>query len=833
MPAVMARLKTELRSRWRAWAAVALLIGLSGGVVLTTAAGARRTDTAYARFLQQSHASDVLVSPFNRGLPDYYPALSKLSSVANIGVAVGFEGFVHNATAPPGAPASAVLGAGFQILAAGDARIASSIEKPKLVEGRMLRSDQPDAAIVDQALAKAVHLHVGSVIHAVLAPTSASGPDVSKIKPVTFKVAGVIVARDNVVPVNALSASPALFASRAFFSRFLAESGGYGDNYDTYTSFDGAYVRLKPGTSRSAFTREAQQLATHYRETGAANGGPTFVADERAQAAAVEHAIRPQAMALALFALLAAISVLFVVGQILSRQLFIAAGENQTLQALGMGRGQLFALGLAEAATVAVAGAVLAAVAAALASPFMPIGPARIAEPHPGFATNWAILGLGVLAAVVLLVARVAWPAWRYASLYGGVEGEGAERPPRFVEEATRAGAPASAAVGIRLALEPGRGRTAVPVRSALAGTVLAVAAVAAALTFGTNLVRLVHTPKLYGQTWDLAIDTQFGRLPPDDSVKFLEQQKGVTGWTFGDHANLTIAGKNVTAIGLAPGRGRESWPVITEGRVPAAPDEIILGAKTLAAAHRKVGQTVSVNPQGSDQPVTMRIVGRAVFPFFGRGSFNPTGLGDGAAIQDPPREASPDDPAGYNFALVRLAPGARAADVAAFKRNLAQVMGVCPSDQVCGVETAKRPVDILNYTRIQTTPVALAGLLALLAVATVAHLLVTSIRRRRRDLAVLKTMGFVRGQVSAAVAWQATTLVAVALAVGLPLGAAGGRWVWQVFADRIGIAPNPHIPLVTLLLFIPVAVIVANLLAAGPGWVAGRLRPAPVLRSE
>ena len=126
MPAVMARLKTELRSRWRAWAAVALLIGLSGGVVLTTAAGARRTDTAYARFLQQSHASDVLVSPFNRGLPDYYPALSKLPSVANIGVAVGFEGFVHNATAPPGAPASAVLGAGFQILAAGDARIASN-----------------------------------------------------------------------------------------------------------------------------------------------------------------------------------------------------------------------------------------------------------------------------------------------------------------------------------------------------------------------------------------------------------------------------------------------------------------------------------------------------------------------------------------------------------------------------------------------------------------------------------------------------------------------------------------------------------------------------------
>ena len=70
-----------------------------------------------------------------------------------------------------------------------------------------------------------------------------------------------------------------------------------------------------------------------------------------------------------------------------------------------------------------------------------------------------------------------------------------------------------------------------------------------------------------------------------------------------------------------------------------------------------------------------------------------------------------------------------------------------------------------------------LAGLLALLAAAALAHLLVTSVRRRRRDLAILKSLGFVRGQVSAAVAWQATTVALLALAVGLPLGVALGRW--------------------------------------------------------
>ena len=818
MAAVRARLKAELMSRWRGWAAIALLIGLAGGVVLTTAAGARRTDTAYARYLHYSHAADVIVSPQDRGLPDYYPALAKVHGVADMGIIVGLQGF-----------AKGLHGPGFLLDAAADRRFGLAVERPKLTEGRLVNPDHADEAVADRVLASALRLHAGSTLQLVVAPTTASGADASKARPLTLKIVGVGVARDNVVPVNALASAPSMLVTPALLREFESD-------YESYSAFDGAYVRLKPGVSRARFGAQAQALARQFPETGGPDA-PLFVADEHVQAAAVEHAIRPQATALALFSLLAAISALFVVGQILSRQLLLAAVDNPTLRALGMGRTQLFALGLGEAAAVALVGALVAVVVAAAASPFTPIGPARIAEPHPGFSVNWAILGLGALAILLLLVVRVAWPVWRLASAtpsaQGALELSGADRPSHLLGAVSRAGAPASAAVGVRLALEPGRGRSAVPVRSALAGTVLAIAAVAAAFTFGTNLVRLVHTPRLYGQTWSLAIDTQFGRLPPDGTVAFLQSQRGVTGWTFGDHANLTIAGKNVATIGLTHGRGAESWPAILEGRAPYAPDEIALGAKTLASAHRRVGQTVAVTSQASGETQTMRIVGRAVFPFFGQGTFNPTGLGDGALTQDPLHQPTPDGPAGFNFVLVRVAPGpAQAAEIARF-RALLPGAGICPQDQVCDVETAKRPVDILNYSRIQTTPLALAGLLALLAVATLAHLLVTSIRRRRRDLAVLKTMGFVRGQVSAAVAWQATTLVVLALVVGLPLGVAGGRWIWQVFATRIGVAPDPRVPLPTLALFIPVAVVVANLLAAGPGWVAGRLKPAPVLRTE
>ena len=126
-----------------------------------------------------------------------------------------------------------------------------------------------------------------------------------------------------------------------------------------------------------------------------------------------------------------------------------------------------------------------------------------------------------------------------------------------------------------------------------------------------------------------------------------------------------------------------------------------------------------------------------------------------------------------------------------------------------------------------------LAAVLAALAVATVTHLLVGSIRRRRRDLAVLKTLGFVRRQVSATVAWQATTLATFALLFGLPLGVACGRWVWAIFARQLGVSTVTVVPTLTVLLAVPAAILVANLAAAGPGWIAGRLRPATVLRTE
>jgi predicted lysophospholipase L1 biosynthesis ABC-type transport system permease subunit len=140
---------------------------------------------------------------------------------------------------------------------------------------------------------------------------------------------------------------------------------------------------------------------------------------------------------------------------------------------------------------------------------------------------------------------------------------------------------------------------------------------------------------------------------------------------------------------------------------------------------------------------------------------------------------------------------------------------------------------NVRNLSGVGSVPLILAGILGLMAALTLAHTLVTSIRRRRLDLAILKTLGFVRGQVSATVAWQATTLAVVSVAVGIPLGVIAGRWGWNVFAERLGVVPESVVAVAPVLLAIPATLVVANLLAVLPGRLASRLKAAPVLRTE
>lgn len=825
MSAVWLRLRAEMRSHLAATVALTLLVGIAGGVALATAAGARRTDTAFPRFLHASHAGDVLISPQATGLKGFYADIGRLPEVERTGAAAGVFLFYVS----PSGKVDPSLMTTFDSV---DGRLGYAVDRPKILEGRLPDPGNPTEGLANRFLAERLHLHAGSKLRLIsfreappLDPSKVRASDYARV---TFTITGIGVFPTDVVPVAQLDSLPQLLATPAYFRTYADPNS---------LAFDGLFVRLRPGASVKRFHQKVDQIAARREEE---IGGNYFFAEEADHNARVQRAIRPQSIALTLFSLLSAAAALLAIGQILSRQLFVDSGDYPILRGLGMTRTELVTLAMLRVILVAVAGAVIAVAVAFLASPIFPVGPARLAEPNPGFSANTAILGLGFVGIVLALIAVAAFPAWRGATAASGVLGaaevRGAERPSRVAHAAARTSAPVTLSTGLRMALEPGRGRTAVPVRTALVGLIAAIAAVAAAFTYSTSLNRLVSTPRLYGWSWDTFVDIGFGPIGTPTAIRKISSDPSIAAMsagTYGANGAITIQGNLVPAVGITPFK-REVFPTIVEGRPPLAPDEIVLGTSTIRAVHAKVGDTINATVNERLRP--MRIVGRAVFPPMGRGSFTPTGLGEGAmltASSFAPQFLQPDDL--YNFMLIRLRPGTSRA---AFGRRLqaflaASVPGCGDQVGACFPRPLERPADIANYARVRATPLILAGLLAVIAAAMIGHAQLTSVRRRRHDLAILKTLGFIRRQVTATIAWQATTFAAIALLVGLPVGVAAGRWVWTAFADQLGVPTEPLVSVPKILLSIPATLLLANLIAAIPGRIASRAEPAVILRTE
>ena len=260
---------------------------------------------------------------------------------------------------------------------------------------------------------------------------------------------------------------------------------------------------------------------------------------------------------------------------------------------------------MARLALVTGTGAVLAVAVAVAASPLTPIGAARLAEPDPGVHADIAVLAAG-LAIIALLPLIAACPAGlaRGAIRAAGPPGVAGRQPAGAavpLMTALTAAGPVTTGLGMRMAFEPGRGRTAVPVRSALAGTTIAITALVAAAVFGTSLVGLVSTPARYGANWDAELEYRLRRR-----LRTLGRAAAVCG-----HRDRRVRGGQ-----HRPGHGRRlAGPV--DRRRPGArrrlPDparrpcagragEIALGEQTLRALGAHLGQTVSGRGRQSRQ---------------------------------------------------------------------------------------------------------------------------------------------------------------------------------------------------------------------------------------
>jgi hypothetical protein len=208
----------ELRARWRGWVMLALLVAIGGCAVLASAAGARRTSSAYPRFLQASHASDVAVSAAGPGVGGYYQALAKLPGVAAIapGVGLNVQPIGHESLLVRGTVTTAPV----------DGRLWRLLDRPKVLAGRLPLADRPGEIAVDQAGAAVLHLRVGSVLAMVAYPNGGS----ARPRLLRERVVGIVVTRGSVSPVTEQDKVPQVAASTALWHRL-----GPG-----YEAFDGA-----------------------------------------------------------------------------------------------------------------------------------------------------------------------------------------------------------------------------------------------------------------------------------------------------------------------------------------------------------------------------------------------------------------------------------------------------------------------------------------------------------------------------------------------------------------------------------------------------------------
>jgi putative ABC transport system permease protein len=793
------------RHRWRSWLALTLLTALVVGLVLAGAQAARRTATAWPRF-EAAHGFDVFAyaaTPVRHAatLPDVATAVHIRSAVSGVPTCTSCTGQINEND--------------FSIQQVAPAQLTHLI---KLESGQLPDQSDPGQVLASESLAP-LGVHVGTVLHVPLVSSAQraavlNNASITALGPtVTLRVVGMEITEfefpSNSTPAYDVYTTPA-------FAR----------KYDPGTViFDEYAFKLRGGT------RDILRFEAALRASGVAGSE-----DLSAIGTSIATSIDPQVVGWWILTASAALVGVIVMAQALARQDAIDSEDYPVLRAVGATRRQVFTFTMVRTVLLALVGVIGAVFLAAGLSVFIPVGEARLADPAPGFDFDPLLLVGGAALALAVVVALGIWPAVR-ASRTVPIGDQPVVRPSRIVAALSASGAPPSALIGIRNALERGRGRSAVPVSSAVVGSVLAVAALCGAVVFGSSLTRLTTAPALYGQGFDAWFSANTTGTPAqNDQLLAALERPGIAGVLAGVSGAVTIDGTLVDALGGQSVRGPYLMTTST-GVAPETPDQVLLGIKTMHELGVHIGSTVRVDFASSGaargQGRRFTVVGTTVLP----PDFNPRGgLGTGAifTLAGFVGHSCPQGPRGQGCIassvlsnngafLVRAAPGPQG------KAALAALSRAYPSQ----VNLPRPPTNLVNFGETVNFPLILGLVVALFGVGTLLHLLLTSLNRRRRETGLLKSLGMVRRQIAYCVSWQTTTIALIGIVLGVPLGVAAGRLVWTAFATNLGVGADPVVAVLALAAIALGALIVANLLAVVPAMVAARARPATLLRSE
>jgi hypothetical protein len=835
---VVYRFRSQFIRRRGGYLGLVLLIGLLGGVAMGAVAGARRTQASFPVYLASTNPSDVqLFTEFdpitNTGYsPRIDHAIARMRGVRRSVDYIGFDGTEQILGGATGVGLSGQAPPSFEGSLNG-AYLAQ--DQVTLVAGRLAHPSADDEFVITAGGASQLGLHIGSVlrmafftdaqVNSVLSDSSASGSATDKpYLTIRLKLVGLVRTVDQIVQDDdtALQNQVAILTP-ALTSRLATCCA--------YYSYVGLQLRGGAG-DKAAVLSEAKGILPNLGPTGAGQTNAPLVAK-------AERAVRPESIAFGVFGLIAALAALLICGQVVSRLLSRNAEDGAILRALGAGPAVTVADGLVGIVGAVVAGSVVAMAVAIGLSPLAPVGAVRPVYPDPGVAFDWTVLGAGFALLVVVLSATAVLIALRVAPHRAAKNTSRARHPSSLAGIAAVSGLPPAAVTGIRAALGSGSRRDTVPVRSAVLAAVLAVVVVVTSITFGASLNALVSRPSLYGWNWDFALLSGFSgqeNLPAAETASLLEHDSVVAHFTGVYLLEVRLDGQGVPALVSRPNAAVGPAPLAGRGLQSAR--EVVLGTATLAALHKHVGDTVTAATKGS-HPTSLRIVGTATLPTI-KGSGESLQMGTGAVVSpalfsgaDLNIQGSPVP--GPNAELITLRPGVSRTVALRSLDRITRILNR-PSDgdgPIGGVVPLLRPAEIADYRSVGSTPSFLAGILATGALGALGLTLVASVRRRRREFALLKGLGLTGRQLAASVAWQSSVSAVIGVIFGVPLGIALGRWLWTLFARGISAVPDPTVPVLSIILVAVGALVFANLVASVPGRVASRTPTAVLLRTD
>ncbi len=799
--------RSEMRRRWRSWLALVLLTALVGGVALAATAAGRRTASAFPSFVAR-YGFDVGV--YTDGPT---PQLSRLPLVSSATEVLG-----PDSGQPTCRCTRPINPTDFGVIVPPRAR---SIFK--LVSGHFPDPNATDQVLASFTLQQGYGIHIGSIVR------------------VPFYAASQASAYSNTVSAPPAPRGPTVALQVVGFeaAEFEFPSGG-APSYDLYTTPAFARVVLPRTAYGYLYLVNLRHGAADLpRFTAEANALGAYPENLGSEVASVQASIHPQAMGWWVLAVLAALVGLAVIGQALFRQSGVESEDYPTLSAVGVDRRQIVALGMARTLVVAVAGAVGALIVATVLSPIAPLGEARTAEPSTGLSFDALVLPLGALAIVAIVLALGIWPSLKASRTLRTEERSLASHPSPVAGLIAKMGAPPSMLIGARHALERRSGGGAVPVGSALLGTALAVVALCGTGVFGASLSHLTTTPRLYGDPFQINFsDSSGGKGGPDPALlASLEHDPTVTGLTEGFATDISIDKATVGAIVATSLKGRLLFSTVN-GQLPNGDGQVGLGVKTMREAGVQLGSVVRVTlprPSGAKVTSPFRVVSQVSFPVLGGGGL--TSLGNGAVFTVGGFEHMACPPGTGQVAcqhglFVNATAGGLLASFVPGPRGEAAVNHYLDAYRSIAAPSIT-PTSLVNFGEAVNFPLIFAAMLAVFGAATLVHLLVVSVSRRRHEIGLLKALGFVNAQVSAAVAWQATTLAVVGTVVGAPLGVVTGRAVWSAFANNLGVVPVSVVELWLIVVLVAGVLAVANLLAVAPALVARRSKPQELLRAQ